>query len=469
MKKALLLSLVLFAIGIFAGGQIQAAEYYPLLAGQDIEVGYVQVENDGTNLTVKYVLTDLDWVITCTNLYVGKNAPPTSSPGQFPYDDGDAVYSCGDTIVEYIIPLADIDSYSMQLNKQGKATGVMVADGDPGVDACSEDDIYIATHAKVVCASGNILSNPDAETGDMTGWTYNSLVRAIDERLESTGTVLPRSGEYFFDMTAIAGSYGEMYQEVDVTGWDGASFKAGGWVQTELWPVEATTFDYGVMVVEFYDASSASLGSISNGPLENPVAGQGYDGYTSFGVEGIIPEGAVSAIYELRGHLVQGTYVNVFYDDLAFEIEKEETAWGEGSLIGDSGNWSMYITYEVECPCVSANLYLYSGPTGGTSTIVGSVCASATVGGTLTAIVTVDSGPALTNWDIRGWIQGIGNLSPHSEVLSTVGGVTTATVQWTGLSFGSAVEIRIQVQTGDYPLGSTEPNYQTPLFWIPVD
>jgi hypothetical protein len=110
------------------------------------DVGDVSVWNDGDKLYVNYEITDLDWVITETHLYAGKNVPPTTSPGQFPYDDDDAT-STSDTVVTYEIPLADIDSYSMQLNKKGKYTGVMVADGTPGVEPCN--DVYIAAHAVV--------------------------------------------------------------------------------------------------------------------------------------------------------------------------------------------------------------------------------------------------------------------------------------------------------------------------------
>ncbi|GAG48172.1 unnamed protein product, partial [marine sediment metagenome] len=91
-----------------------------LIAGQHIDVGDVIVSNDGTYLYVTYEITEPDWIITGTHLYVGKTNPETepltSAPGQFPYDDDDAT-SVTDTMVTYEIPLDDIDSYSMKLNK----------------------------------------------------------------------------------------------------------------------------------------------------------------------------------------------------------------------------------------------------------------------------------------------------------------------------------------------------------------
>jgi len=130
-----------------------------LLAGQTEDVGDIKVWNDGDSLYVTYEITEPDWVITETHLYAGKNVPPTTAPGQFPYDDGDATLVT-DTVVTYEIPLDDIDSYSMQLNRKGKSTGVTVADGTPGVEPCN--DVYIAAHAVVEkCVTESLTLYPD--------------------------------------------------------------------------------------------------------------------------------------------------------------------------------------------------------------------------------------------------------------------------------------------------------------------
>jgi len=123
-----------------------APQVQTLLAGQDIEVGNVSVWNNETTLYVTYEITESPWIITETHLYAGKNVSPTTAPGQFPYSDDDAT-SATNTTVTYEIPLADIDSYSMEVNRKGKPTGVMVADGTPGVEPCN--DVYIAAHAVV--------------------------------------------------------------------------------------------------------------------------------------------------------------------------------------------------------------------------------------------------------------------------------------------------------------------------------
>jgi hypothetical protein len=123
-----------------------APQVQTLLAGQDIEVGNVSVWNNETTLYVTYEITESPWIITETHLYAGKNVSPTTAPGQFPYSDDNAT-SATNTTVTYEIPLADIDSYSMEVNRKGKSTGKMVADGNPGVEPCN--NVSIAAHAVV--------------------------------------------------------------------------------------------------------------------------------------------------------------------------------------------------------------------------------------------------------------------------------------------------------------------------------
>ncbi len=124
-----------------------------LWAGKYTDVGDLEIWNDGECLHVIYQIDDgIPWEITEVHLYVGWNEPPANTPGQFPYDIGDAdPLTLTETTIKFCIPLADIDSYSMQLNKKGKPTGVMIADGDPGVEP--GEPIYIAAHAVVMDVS----------------------------------------------------------------------------------------------------------------------------------------------------------------------------------------------------------------------------------------------------------------------------------------------------------------------------
>jgi len=333
------------------------ADEYTLYAGQNIPVGTVNVWNDSEILYVQYIVDD-PWEMTGSHLYVGKTDPFDfpSTPGQFPYSPGmekspspNALYN--DTIMTYTIPLDEIYDYEFVGKGQGKGLNAI---GTPGVEPCNE--IYIAAQAEVFRSYE--LVNPGAENG-MNGWDIIGPVGAVASRVESTGLVLPRSGGYFFDMSERAAAHAEMSQGVSVAGFDGTSFNASGWIQTEWYPEGSddsiTANDYGRLVVTFYDNSNDELESFTTVPIGNPVYGTGSDGYAPFSLEGNIPDGAVTAIYELHGTLVPiGSFLNVFYDDLSFEYWQEETAWAEGDNFGK--NWATYFTYNIagEPPTISS-------------------------------------------------------------------------------------------------------------------
>jgi len=185
----------------------------------------------------------------------------------------------------------------------------------------------------VACEEVQLLQNPGAEEG-MDYWEYTEdVVRSIGERQQSTGWVYPRTGDYFFDMTESPASYASMWQEVDVSGYGGCPFTAGGWIQTE-WllgdePGDVDDHDYGQLIVTFYDSDGDELESFDSGPIGNPVKGvdpydydTGAEQYDEFELTGYVPDGAVSAVYELEGYLVEGAYINVFYEDLYFWVGK---------------------------------------------------------------------------------------------------------------------------------------------------
>lgn len=176
--------------------------------------------------------------------------------------------------------------------------------------------------------SGNLLDNPGAEDGDMTGWTSSSGVAAKTTQPESTGYVEEYAGDYFFSLHD-SSSPASMSQTVDLTSLPGTpvSFTASGYVQTELWwsgspsPVPGD-YDEGKLIVEFFNITPTSLGQFTLAPVEHPVLGSSMGGkdYTQFSLNDSVPSGAVSAVYTLEGYLKQGSRVNIFYDDLNFEV-----------------------------------------------------------------------------------------------------------------------------------------------------
>ena len=113
--------------------------------------------------------------------------------------------------------------------------------------------------------TGNLLENPDAETGDTSGWTLNGSPAALQSIQESCGWVYPNAGDWFFSM-GLDGVVlvAWLEQTIDLTGHGGTpvTFQAGGWVQTEKywmpgdgWPDSGDPgyYDCGGLVIEFFD------------------------------------------------------------------------------------------------------------------------------------------------------------------------------------------------------------------------
>ena len=91
MKKVMFVVACVVALGLV--GSAQAADY-PLYAGQDMPVGYVEVTDNGATMTVKYVIDDSDWCITETHLAIEQllaDIPQTKKnnpiPGKFEFND----------------------------------------------------------------------------------------------------------------------------------------------------------------------------------------------------------------------------------------------------------------------------------------------------------------------------------------------------------------------------------------------
>ena len=146
MKK--LISVLIFVVlMIVPFAYAEGVQELTLYAGQNIEVGTVSVWNTGDELHVKYEITTGDWIITETHLYIGKNVPPVSTPGQLPYCVPDDETN---TEVEYVIALDEIYGYTLATNKKGKSTGKMIQDEgiNPGVKG--GDEISIAAYAEMI-------------------------------------------------------------------------------------------------------------------------------------------------------------------------------------------------------------------------------------------------------------------------------------------------------------------------------
>jgi|GEM_PF-2996606 len=176
--------------------------------------------------------------------------------------------------------------------------------------------------AAEVCGP-NLLRNPGAETGTMSGWWSftTGVVRAVSTSEHTEGVVEPYDGGFFFEMSGGPAEVARMSQFVSISGLSGR-FRAGGWVQTRPAPsvagglAAAGDGDYGQLAVIIRDSHGIIIAECLSDELTHPSAGG--SSYGHFAVEALIPEGAHTAEFLLQGALVEGERINVYYDDLFF-------------------------------------------------------------------------------------------------------------------------------------------------------
>ncbi|HEY3398676.1 MAG TPA: hypothetical protein VGM19_13555 [Armatimonadota bacterium] len=123
----------LFVVAVLACGvsfaSLSLPASVPLLADKTVQIGTVDVSLDGSNLIVTYNVTEPNWGLLDTHLYVGRVAPTKAAPGKFAFKHGGLAGATTDT---YTIPLNDV-SGTLYLAAQADAifdTGVQDRNGN---------------------------------------------------------------------------------------------------------------------------------------------------------------------------------------------------------------------------------------------------------------------------------------------------------------------------------------------------
>ena len=167
MKRFIVLSIVLLMLAGFA--ITSSAMEVDLVVGRElITVGTLTVTESSSDLVVKYTITDSEWELLETHLYVGYTNPEelTSAPGQFPYSEE---HDPAVLTVTYIIEISEIDSYKLKGGKKWVVDDIAVP-----VDPI----YYIAAHAEIgkIDEFGDpVLVDPediDSEQIEETTWAY---------------------------------------------------------------------------------------------------------------------------------------------------------------------------------------------------------------------------------------------------------------------------------------------------------
>ncbi|MBD3245983.1 MAG: PEP-CTERM sorting domain-containing protein [Candidatus Omnitrophica bacterium] len=167
----------------------------------------------------------------------------------------------------------------------------------------------------------NLVVNPGAETGDTSGWEVYGPAYATTSQSQSTGTVLPHSGDYFFSYAQNAASDAVLVQYADVSTFAGlidsgqAYVQAGFWYQTEEYQGSS---DEAFGSLGFFEGDSSDM------PFDvltsDPLVSSSW-AYTE--VMELIPAGTRTIGLAMIGELESGSYVNAFFDDAQLRVGTE--------------------------------------------------------------------------------------------------------------------------------------------------
>lgn len=188
--------------------------------------------------------------------------------------------------------------------------------------------LALAGLAQSASAQGNLLTNPGAETGDLTGWTIGGPGTPIVDNGTFDSGISPHSGTY--DFTGRTGASDTLTQTVSLTGAEGltaAQIDSGqGLAEISFWEQglsQGTPSDNASVTVAFYDSSGANLGEFATPTIDSHSGDwQQYIGSAP------VPVGSRSASYAMNFVRNSGSDLDAFVDDnsLALAAAPEPSA-----------------------------------------------------------------------------------------------------------------------------------------------
>ena len=172
---------------------------------------------------------------------------------------------------------------------------------------------------------GSLIVNGGAESG-LLSWTTSTYAIGSSQSCpqgESYPTVLPFSGDSFFSFCERYATSASMYQE-GTTGLSAPQLHLSLMMQTVTRPGLPT--DFGQANLKFFDSSGDDLQVFSTGSIDNsPANGE----WRLYQLTADVPTAAVKWRVELLGTLDDGSFINVFYDDVVLTSTVPEPIPGD--------------------------------------------------------------------------------------------------------------------------------------------
>lgn len=190
--------------------------------------------------------------------------------------------------------------------------------------------LAMTCHAQVGADTSNLLSNPGAETGDLTGWTVGGYGNpGIDTGLFDSG-INPLTGNY--DFCGFSGASDNLTQKVLLVGTQGitaAQIDTGSLFANlsfaEQGLNQGTPSDDAQISLTFFDTGGANLGTFTT-----PEVDSHEDAWQTFETSTPIPANTRSIDYSMLFVRNDGSDLDAFVDDNSLTVS------GSGSPVPEA-------------------------------------------------------------------------------------------------------------------------------------
>lgn len=176
--------------------------------------------------------------------------------------------------------------------------------------------------------TGNLLVNPGAEAGNLSGWTQSGAVGYLaDDGSYEAGFAdgfSPYFGNYQFVAGANSGPSGTLFQSVSLASLDPGILTAidAGGVRADISLWQKSLFqggntDYLRIRLEFEDAAHQSLGGFAGADLANLAPNPGFENWHPYSASQALPAGTREITYfidSFRG-VNGGNWIDTYSDD----------------------------------------------------------------------------------------------------------------------------------------------------------
>jgi hypothetical protein len=162
----------------------------------------------------------------------------------------------------------------------------------------------------ILLAANNLLTNPDAETGNTQGWTDPDNAWIANS---GSVTIPPHGGDYFFSPQLYL-KYTYMYQDVDISTYISDIDSGKAYLELSGWLANYDQYphDQATLAIEARDSNNNQLLYLTR-THRSPT-------WTFYKIQNLIPVNSRILRVSLIANRFVGSYNDAYFDDLSLSV-----------------------------------------------------------------------------------------------------------------------------------------------------